>query len=67
MTLDALFVVIANMLLFSYQDFSGVSHPGPLHFLDGDIRVRRLTNGRMLPCAVCRVVDIPMAGCCTVQ
>ena len=42
-TLDAVFVVVANMLLLSYQDLGGISHPGPLHFLDNDI------NALMLP------------------
>lgn len=31
-TLVALFVVVLNALGGGYQDFSGLSHPGPLHF-----------------------------------
>ena len=37
-TLTALFVVVANMLLVSYQDLSGVVHNGPLNFLDTNIK-----------------------------
>jgi predicted membrane chloride channel (bestrophin family) len=34
----SVFVVLANMLLYQYQDFGGVVHPGPLSFLDGPIK-----------------------------
>jgi len=37
LTSTAVFVVITNMFLFSYDDFAGVAHPGPLHFLDASI------------------------------
>jgi len=41
-TLDALFVVLFNMLFYEYQDFSGVVHPAPLQFLDANIKALSL-------------------------
>jgi predicted membrane chloride channel (bestrophin family) len=38
----AVFVVVFNMLFVSYQDFGGVSHPGPLNFLDADFKAMSL-------------------------
>jgi len=37
-TLTAVFVTLFNMLFYSYQDFEGIAHPGPLNFLDADIK-----------------------------
>lgn len=37
-TMVSIFVVISNMLLVSYQDFGGVVHPGPLNFLDTNLK-----------------------------
>jgi len=33
----SVFVVVFNMLFYSYTDFAGVAHPGPLSFLDVNI------------------------------
>jgi len=41
-TSASLFVVIANMLLVSYQDLGGVTHVGPLNFLDASIKALSL-------------------------
>lgn len=41
-TSTAVFVVLFNMLFFNYQDLSGVSHPGPLHFLDANLKAMSL-------------------------
>merc|ERR1719291_1135277 len=41
-TLTAVFVVVFNMLFVSYQDFSGISHLGPLHDFDATIKALSL-------------------------
>ena len=38
----AAFVVLFNMLLYSYQDLGGVAHPGLLNFLDANINALAL-------------------------
>jgi len=42
MTFAAVFVVVFNMLFVSYQDFDGLSHVGPLNFLDFDLKAMSL-------------------------
>lgn len=37
LTTTSVFVVVFNMLFYSYTDFGGVAHPGPLHSLDVNI------------------------------
>jgi len=41
-TLGAVFVVVMNMLLVSYQGLGGAVHPGPLNFIDADLKVLSL-------------------------
>jgi len=41
-TLVAVFIVVSNMIFFSYTDFAGIKHPGPLNFLDANIKALSL-------------------------
>jgi ion channel-forming bestrophin family protein len=41
-TAAAVFVVVFNMLFVGYEDLSGISHVGPLNFLDADIKTLSL-------------------------